>query len=138
MTTLIDPGRLGRVAIGFDGFWDEFDHMMSNNSSYPPYNIQKLSESEFRITLAVAGFDKNEIHIMSQSGELMVSGKKSSEVDEPKSYIFKGIATRNFQRSWKLAEYVEVSKAKMENGLLHIDLLKKIPEEMLPKQVDIL
>lgn len=138
MTTLLDTRQLRRVGIGFDGFWNDFDNLLNKDSSYPPYNILKLSETSFRISLAVAGFEKTEIQIMSQNGELLVIGKKMPDSENDQNYIFKGIGTRNFQHSWKLADYVEVDKAKMENGLLHIDLLKKIPEEMLPKQVDIL
>lgn len=138
MTTLLDTRQLRRVGIGFDGFWDNFDNMLNKDSSYPPYNILKLSETSFRISLAVAGFEKTEIQITSQNGELLVIGRKTTESEDVQSYIFKGIATRNFQRNWKLADHVEVEKATMENGLLHIDLLRKIPEEMLPKQIDIL
>lgn len=135
---LLDPRNIGRFAIGFDRLWDEIDTLNNRDSGYPPYNILKLSDNQFRITLAVAGFEKNEILITSQNGELVVTGKKTPETEDAPKYIFKGIAARNFQRSWRLADYVEVEKATMENGLLHIDLLKKIPEEMLPKQIDIL
>lgn len=135
---LLDPRNIGRFSIGFDRLWDEIDTLNNRDSGYPPYNILKLSDNQFRISLAVAGFEKNEILITSQNGELVVTGKKTPDTEDSQTYIFKGIATRNFQRSWKLADYVEVDKATMENGLLHIDLLKKIPEEMLPKQIDIL
>ena len=134
---LLDPARIGRFAIGFDRFWDELDALSNRNVGYPPYNIQKLEDNKFRISLAVAGFDKSEIVITSQNSELVVSGKKSAETDEGQNYIFKGIATRNFQLSWKLADHVEVQNAAMENGLLHIDLIRHVPQEMLPKQIDI-
>lgn len=135
---LLDPRQIGRFSIGFDRLWDELDTINNRDAGYPPYNILKLSDSEFRISLAVAGFEKNDIQITSQNGELVVTGKKNPDYDVNQHYIHKGIATRNFQRNWKLADYVEVNKATMEHGLLHIDLVKKIPEEMLPKQIDIL
>jgi molecular chaperone IbpA len=135
---ILDPNRIGRFSVGFDGLWDELYAIDILDTGYPPYNILKLSETSFRISLAVAGFEKNEIQITSQNGELLVIGRKQTGSEDSQNYIHKGIAARNFQRRWRLADYVEVEKATMENGLLHIDLLKKIPEEMLPKQVDIL
>ena len=133
---LLDPARIGRFAIGFDRFWDELDALSNRNVGYPPYNIQKLEDNKFRISLAVAGFDKKEIVITNQNSELVVSGKRLPD-NEDVSFIFKGIANRNFQLSWKLADHVEVDGAKMENGLLHIDLFRHVPQEMLPKQIDI-
>ena len=133
---LLDPARIGRFAIGFDRFWDELDALSNRNVGYPPYNIQKLEDNKFRISLAVAGFDKKEIVITNQNSELVVSGKRLPD-NENVSFIFNGIANRNFQLSWKLADHVEVDGAKMENGLLHIDLVRELPQEMLPKQIDI-
>ena len=135
---MLDPSRIGRFAIGFDRFWDELDALSNKTVGYPPYNIQKLEDNKFRISLAVAGFERNELFITSQNNELVVSGKKQTDTESEQNFIFKGIATRNFQLSWKLADYVEVDSAKMENGLLHIDLIRLIPQEMLPKQIDIL
>lgn len=137
MTTLLDPSRIERFAIGFDRFWDQFDALSNKTAGYPPYNIQKLEDNKFRISLAIAGFDRNELFITSQNNELVVSGKKQTDTEVENNYIFKGIATRNFKLSWKLADYVEVDSAKIENGLLHIDLNRLIPQEMLPKQIDI-
>ena len=133
---LLDPRNIGRFSIGFDRLWDEIDTLNNRDSGYPPYNILKLSDNQFRISLAVAGFEKNEILITSQNGELVVTGKKTPDTEDAQKYIHKGIANRNFQRSWRLADYVEVEKATMENGLLHIELIKKNTEEMLPKQID--
>ena len=133
---LLDPARIGRFAIGFDRFWDELDALSNRNVGYPPYNIQKLEDNKFRISLAVAGFDKKEIVITNQNSELVVSGKRLPD-NENVSFIFNGIANRNFQLSWKLADHVEVDNAKMENGLLHIDLIRHVPQETLPKQIDI-
>lgn len=134
---MLDPNRIGRFAIGFDRFWDEIEALSNKTAGYPPYNIEKLSDHKFRISLAVAGFDKNEIQITSHNGDLIVTGKKVAEAEESRNYLFKGIGTRNFQLSWKLADYVEVENATMENGLLHIDLFRQVPQEMLPRQIDI-
>ena len=135
---MLDPSRLGRFSVGFDRLWDELDALTNRNApTYPPYNILQVDDNTFRISLAVAGFERSELVITNQNNELVVSGKKVETEDESAKYIHKGIAARNFQLSWKLADHVEVVKANMENGLLHIDLNRKVPKEMLPRQIDI-
>lgn len=138
MTRMLDPNRFGRFSIGFDRLWDDLGMLTArDDNTYPPYNIQKFDNDKFRITLAVAGFSQQELVITSQQNSLSVSGKREETTETTGEWLHRGIASRNFQLNWKLANYVEVEKASIENGLLHIDLVRQVPKEMLPRQIDI-
>jgi molecular chaperone IbpA len=105
-------------------------------TSYPPYNIELLAEDKYRITMAVAGFAREQIAIEVQESSLKVTGNKESKGEEPK-FLHKGISERNFERKFQLGDHVKVLAADLENGLLHIDLERIIPEEKKPRNIEI-
>lgn len=133
-----DLSPLYRSAIGFDRLANMLDNASRNDNqpSFPPYNIELLGENEYRITMAVAGFENDELNIQSESGSLIVTGQKPEQPQE-RQYLYQGIAARNFERRFQLADHVKVVTASMENGLLHIDLIREIPEAMKPRKIQI-
>jgi len=130
---------LYKASIGFDQLVNEFFNEPSfvNTSGYPPYNISKDKDDVYEITLAVAGFKKSDIEIELEEGTLKITGKSEVLDSEEREFLHKGIAERNFVRTFKLAEYVEVSSAKLEDGILRVGLVRNIPEAMKPKKIDI-
>lgn len=139
MRTAFDFSPLYRTTVGFDRIAHLLDAANQNNSSgnnYPPYDIEVTGDNQYTITIAVAGFKENEIDIQTESGVLNVRGKK--EKDESKrQFLYQGIAYRSFERKFQLADYVRVLDARLENGLLQIDLLKEIPDAMKAKKITI-
>lgn len=136
----IDFSPLYRSSIGFDRFASLLDHALrsdQNNNGYPPYNIEVLDENRYAITLAVAGFSRDELSIEVEQGVLTVKGSKASDSKEQRQYLHRGIANRSFERKFNLAEFVEVTNASSDDGLLTISLTKEIPEKMKPKQIAI-
>ncbi len=133
-----DFSPLYRSSVGFDRMASLLDAAASDTgNSYPPYNIERTGDASYRITMAVAGFSEPEISIEAQQNKLTVTGKKEATSDEQVNYLHRGIATRSFQRQFELADYVEVKGAALENGLLHIDLAREIPEAMKPRTIAI-
>lgn len=137
--TNFDLTPLYRTAIGFD----RMAEMLSNASrvesgGYPPYNIESLGEDHYRITMAVAGFADDELDIVTERNTLTVSGNKqeSAESDDAR-LLYRGIATRSFERRFQLADHVEVHGARLEHGLLHIELKRELPEQMKPRRIEI-
>lgn len=125
-----------RSAIGFDRLFQMLDSGFDSDSGYPPYNIERTGENSYRITMAVAGFTPEELKVEAKESTLTVSGeKKPDETD--RTFLHRGIAARNFERRFQLADYVEVFSASFENGLLNIDLKRNIPERMKPRQIAI-
>lgn len=135
MNTL-DLTPLYRSSIGFDRFGSLLDSALRSEQSagYPPYNIEVVDENEYAITLALAGFDEADIDIQTEKGVLTIKGKKES-VQEDKQFLHQGIANRSFERKFNLADHVEVQGARLEKGLLTINLLREIPEAMKPKKI---
>lgn len=133
-----DLTPLYRSAIGFDRLANMIDSANRNEQqpSYPPYNIELLGENAYRITMAIAGFSKSELEIQSEEGNLTIKGAKEADATE-RTYLYQGIAARNFERRFQLADHVKVVKATIENGLLHVDLVREIPEAMKPRQIEI-
>ncbi len=134
-----DLSPLYRSAIGFDRLASMLDAANRSNEqqpSYPPYNIELLGENEYRITMAVAGFNSSELDIQSENGNLIITGNKAPDSQEHQ-YLYQGIAARNFERRFQLADHVRVVKASLENGLLHVDLVREIPEAMKSRRIDI-
>lgn len=134
-----DLSPLYRSAIGFDrmaNLLDNISRTEQGQSSYPPYNIELIAEDKYRITMAVAGFTDAELDIEVKQNNLTVTGKKIVEKDG-RQFLHQGIAARNFERRFQLADYVKVENAALENGLLHIELLREIPEAMKPKKIAI-
>lgn len=137
--TTIDLSPLYRSSIGFDRMGSLLDNALRSDKSslgYPPYDIETTGENRYAITLAVAGFEDAELDIQVEKGELRVRGQKANEGDE-KSYLYRGIANRTFERKFNLADFIEVDGAELKNGLLTINLVKEIPEAMKPRSVAI-
>ena len=137
--TTIDLSPLYRSSIGFDRMASLLDNAMRSQKSavgFPPYDIEATGEDRYAITLAVAGFEDQELDIQVENGVLRVRGKKADEGEE-KSYLYRGIANRSFERKFNLADHVEVSGAELKNGLLIISLVKEIPEAMKPRTIAI-
>lgn len=135
-----DLTPLLRSTVGFDrmaALLDSFARAEDHSQSYPPYNIEKLSADDYRITMAVAGFEADELNIVTQGTTLIISGKARGEDDENVKYLYRGIARRAFERRFELAEHIEIKGARLENGLLHIDLRREIPEAMKPRTITI-
>jgi molecular chaperone IbpA len=130
---------LFKTSIGFDRLVDEFfnEPAFTNATGYPPYNISKTKDNDYEITLAVAGFKKSDIEIELEEGTLKISGTSQVLDGEEVEYLHKGIAERNFVRTFKLAEYVEVKDAKLEDGILRVSLFKNVPESMKPQKITI-
>jgi len=137
--TTFDFSPLYRTSVGFD----RLASMMSSASrhdqgnSYPPYNIRTTGEDHYQITMAVAGFAESDLDITAEHNHLIVSGKRAEEAEEKGEYLHRGIATRSFERRFNLADHVRVVAASLENGLLHIDLEREIPEAMKPRTIEI-
>jgi molecular chaperone IbpA len=133
-----DFSPLYRQTVGFEHLANLIEQLASaeGDNGFPPYNIERLGENEYRITMAVAGFSLNDLAIEVKEGALSVRGEQSSEVKD-REYLHRGIAARNFERRFRLADYIEVSGATLENGLLHIELKREIPEAMKPRTINI-
>ncbi len=135
-----DFSPLYRSTVGFDhlsSVLDSVNRSEANQTSYPPYNIELLDKDQYQITMAVAGFIEEELDIQTEKLTLTVTGKKTSEDGSGRNYLHQGIAARNFERRFQLADHVEVTGARLANGLLTIDLAREIPEAMKPKKIDI-
>jgi molecular chaperone IbpA len=137
MRTVLDVSPLWRSSIGFDrmlGLLDEVTRA-ETAENYPPYDIEKTGEDAYRISLAVAGFSPDELSITQEGNLLMVSGKKADSPE--RQYLHHGIATRAFERQFTLADFVKVTDAQLEQGLLTIGLIREVPEAMKPRRVAI-
>ncbi len=128
-----------RSTVGFDRLFSALDQLTSADAgqSYPPYNIERTGEDTYRITMAVAGFGQDEINIEAKQNSLSVKGEKTVEENKGGEVLYRGIAARSFERRFQLADHVEVKGATLENGLLHIDLVREIPEAMKPRTIKI-
>lgn len=139
----IDFSPLFRSTVGFDRMTQMLDAASrateaANQPSYPPYNIEKLGDDAYRITMAVAGFGEKDIEITAQENSLVIAGKtESGKADEGKSYLHRGIAGRAFERRFDLADHIKVSDASLENGLLHVDLVREVPEALKPRKIEV-
>lgn len=134
-----DFSPLYRSAIGFDrmaNLLDSLTRAEQNQPSYPPYNIELTGEDKYRITMAVAGFDQSELTIEVNQNNLTISANKNAEIQQ-RTYLHQGIAARSFERRFQLADHVQVLSANYENGLLHIDLQRVIPEALKPRTIPI-
>lgn len=134
-----DVSPLYRSAVGFDhlsSLLDAVSRAESTSSSYPPYNIELIDKDQYKISMAVAGFVEDELDIQTEKQTLTVKGKKLDE-ESGRNYLHQGIAARNFERRFQLADHVEVTAARLANGLLHIDLVREVPEAMKPKSIPI-
>ena len=134
-----DFAPLYRSTVGFDRLVNLLDSVTGFDSeapSYPPYNIERLGESQYRITMAVAGFSESEIKLEVKEQTLTVAGQKAAE-DKERTFLHRGIATRAFERRFQLADHVEVTGAELKDGLLNIDLVRNVPERLKPRTIPI-
>lgn len=137
-----DLSPLYRSTVGFDRLFSMLDKTTGfdagSGTTYPPYNIERTGDNSYRVTVAVAGFSDAELAIEVKENTLVVKGEKVAEADSRQAeLIYQGIAARAFERVFRLADFVEVKAAKLENGLLHIDLVREIPEAMKPRTIRI-
>ena len=136
-----DLSPLYRSTVGFDRMFNLLDSMVGSDGAvptYPPYNIERTGENAYRVTMAVAGFGEADLSIESKENVLTVKGeKKDSEEQKENAFLYRGIASRAFERRFQLADHVEVKGATLENGLLHVDLVRNIPEAMKPRAIAI-
>jgi molecular chaperone IbpA len=140
MRSAFDFAPFRRSTVGFDRLFDMLENSGTGQAqeNYPPFDLIRLGENDYRIELAVAGFQPNEIDITAQQNVLIVSGKKKEESDNKGSdYIYRGIATRSFERRFALADHIQVRGADLKDGLLAIDLVREIPEAMKPRKINI-
>ena len=135
----IDMQPLYRATVGFDQIADLMDRVFTNDvsrESYPPYNIEKTADDGWRISVAVAGFTDEELGVEGKEKSLVISAKKAED-GEQKTYLHRGIATRAFERRFHLADHVRVTGAVHENGMLHVDLVREVPEALKPRRIEI-
>ncbi len=136
----LDFSPLYRSTVGFDhlsSLLDSVNRGETNQTSYPPYNIELIEADKYQITMAVAGFQEAELDIQTEKGTLTVVGKNAGDEATGRNYLHQGIAARNFERRFQLADHVEVTSAHIAHGLLYIDLVREIPEAMKPKKIAI-
>jgi molecular chaperone IbpA len=135
-----DLAPLYRATVGFDQIADLMDRVLADNAgtaaSYPPYNIEKTADDAWRISIAVAGFADEDLSVEVRENALIVSARKARE-DEGRVYLHRGIATRAFERRFHLADHIRVSGASHVNGMLHIDLVREVPEALKPRRIEI-
>lgn len=137
MRTNIDLTPFRRATVGFDRLFDMLESGLNGQAedNYPPFDLERHGEDQYRISLAVVGFRPDEIDITSQQNLLIVSGRKNEQ--EERNYVHRGIAARSFERRFVLGDYVQVRSADMRDGLLSIELAREIPEEMKPRKIEI-
>ncbi len=135
----IDRASLYRASVGFDRMADLMDRVLSSDSatqSYPPYNIEKTGENAYRISIAVAGFAADDLTVELRDGAVVVAARKA-EPEADRSFLHRGIANRAFERRFTLAEHIRVEGASHQDGMLHIDLIRQVPEALKPRQITI-
>lgn len=139
--TTFSLSPLFRQTVGFDRFNDLFESAFRADASaptYPPYNIERLGEDDYAITMALAGFKESDLEITAEGNQLKVAGRIQEKANEEgKSYLYRGIATRNFERTFSLADHVRVEDASLSDGLLRIQLKREIPEAQKPRMIPI-
>jgi len=136
MRTSFDFAPYRRSTVGFDRLFNLLESGMREDDGYPPFDIERQGEDSYRITLAVAGFRPDEIEIVAQQNQLIITGKRAEDKDQGQ-YLHRGIAARPFERRLQLADFVEVRSASFDNGMLRIDLQRVLPEAMKPRKIEI-
>jgi len=134
-----DLAPLYRSTVGFDRLFSLLDQGLEGTTpGYPPYNIERTSDNDYRVTVAVAGFSEPELSIVAKENTLTIRGEKNAKEEENRGEVlYQGIAARAFERVFQLADFVQVKGAKLENGLLHVDLVREIPEAKKPRTIPI-
>jgi len=131
-----DVAPLFRSTVGFDRLFDLLDQPSRVEATWPPYNIEKLAEDQYRITMALAGFGPDEIELTQHGTSLLVTGQRKGAEGE-RQYLYRGIAGRGFRQSFSLADHVRVTGANLKNGLLTVELKREVPEAMKPRRIEI-
>jgi molecular chaperone IbpA len=134
-----DLAPLYRATVGFDQIADMMDRVLSSDMAqptYPPYNIEKTADDAYRISIAVAGFADSDLSVEVRDGALLVSARKAED-DSTRTFLHRGIATRAFERKFQLADHVKVTGASHADGMLHIDLVREVPEALKPRRIEI-
>jgi len=134
-----DMAPLYRATVGFDQIADMMDRVLSSDAAqptYPPYNIEKTADDSYRISIAVAGFADEDLGVEVKEGQLIVSARKQPDEDE-RTFLHRGIATRAFERKFQLADHLRVTGAAHADGMLHIDLVREVPEALKPRRIEI-
>jgi molecular chaperone IbpA len=138
MRTGFDFSPYRRSTVGFDRLFDFLENAArAEQDNYPPFDIEKVSDDSYRITLAVAGFRQNEIDITARQNLLVITGRKAENRNRDGNYLHMGIATRAFERRFELADFVRVENAELRDGLLSVELVREIPEAMKPRKIEI-
>jgi molecular chaperone IbpA len=132
----INPADLAQISRALVGFDQYFNNARLNNTNYPPHNIVKFNESRYAIEVAVAGFSKEEITVEVDQDQLIVRGVQQT-VSEGKEYLHKGLASRDFEQTWTLAEYMEVKGAEVKDGMLIVEIERIVPESLQPRKIEI-
>lgn len=137
--TRFDTAALNRALIGFDRMFDDMERRFANSVSnnYPPYNIARLEDNLYEIELAVTGFAKNEISVTVEGDKLAITGQRNKEDDVTVDFLHRGLAFRDFERTFTLADHMKIKSAEIKNGVLTIVIEREIPEEMKPRVIDI-
>ncbi|WP_262029646.1 Hsp20 family protein [Microvirga sp. Mcv34] len=138
MRSAFDFSPLYRSTVGFDRLFDMLDQsaQIEPMTNWPPYNIEKVAEDQYVITMAIAGFSPDEVELTQKESQLLVSGQKKGS-EEGRQYLHRGIATRAFKQTFNLADHVKVTGASLENGLLTVDLKREVPESLKPRRIEI-
>ena len=137
MRNELDFSPYRRATVGFDRLFDFLESSRAPEENYPPFDLEKLSDDSYRITLAVAGFRRDELDIINQQNMLTITGRKAENRNRDGNFLHVGIATRAFERRFELADFVRVTSADLSDGLLTIELVREIPEAMKPRRIDI-
>ena len=137
--TRFDSAALNRALVGFDRIFDDMERRFANQigNNYPPFNIAKVSENRYQIDIAVTGFMKDEVAVTVEANELTVRGERKRDDDAAIEYLHRGLALRDFERTFTLAEHMKVLGASVSNGILHIEIERELPEAMKPRVIDI-
>lgn len=133
----LDIPSIHKFAVGFDNMFDEIMRTTAQTTNYPPYNVVKHGDDKFAIELAVAGFKDGDIDVTVEKNQLTVKGEKAIDLNEGAEYLHRGISARSFVRTWTLADYVEVTGAVVQDGILTVNLERIVPEESKPKKIAI-
>ena len=135
-----DLNQLHKMTVGFDRLFDQMllagEYPNTVSTGYPPYNVERISDDSWRVTIAVAGFGEDDIDVWVDQGNLNINGKKNDKTDE--GMLYQGIANRQFNRSFQLADYVEVDEASLKDGMLTLNLVRNVPEALKPKKIKLI
>ena len=135
----VDLTPLMRATVGFDRMMNLLDAQtrLDQGDGYPPYNIEKIGDDDYRITMAAAGFSEDDLDVTVKENSLTIKGKKADAEQDKVKYLYRGIATRSFERRFELADHIKVTGARLENGILSLDLVREVPEAMKPRNIKI-